>query len=317
MTAIKLAILDDFQDVALTAADWTQFKGKVDITVFNDHLADPEAVIARLKPFDAIAVMRERTPLNRAIIERLDRLRLILSTGRRNASIDLKAANERGITVCHTGYSSHGAMEHTWALILGALRHIPAEATSFRQGGWQKTIGTDLKGKTLGIVGLGNIGRGICRVARAFEMEVVAWSQNLTAEAAADAGAKRVDKDELFRIADVITVHLVLSDRSRGIVGAPDIALMKPTAWLVNSSRGPLIDEGALVAALTERRIGGAALDVFDVEPLPAAHPFRKLDNLLATPHIGFVTEDTYKIFYQDTVENLAAWLDGTPIRLM
>ncbi len=268
----------------------------------------------RLKPFEAVVAMRERTPFQEELLSQLDKLKLILSTGARNAAIDLNYAAERGVAVCHTGYSSHGAMEHTWALILSALRHIPQENISFKSAGWQTRVGIDLKGKTLGVVGLGNIGGAIARVARAFEMEVIAWSQNLTDEKAREAGARRVEKEDLFRQADIVTLHLILSGRSRGIVGKEELALMKPSAWLINSSRGPLIDEAALIETLQEKRIAGAALDVFDTEPLPTDHPFRSLDTLLATPHIGYVTEDTYKIFYEDTVENLAAWLDGKPI---
>jgi phosphoglycerate dehydrogenase-like enzyme len=312
---VKLAILDDYQGVALASADWSRLQGRVEITVFRDHLDDPEAVAARLAPFDVILAMRERTPLPAPLLARLDRLKLILSTGRRNAAIDVEAARSRGVTVCNTGYSSHGAMEHTWALILAAMRHIPAESVSFRQGGWQRTVGIDLKGRTLGVVGLGNIGGKVAQVARAFDMEVIAWSQNLTAEKAEPLGVRAVDKETLFRSADIVTLHLILSGRSRGVVGPAEFAQMKPTAWLVNSSRGPLVDEPALIEALTARRIAGAALDVFDVEPLPADHPFRRLDNVVATSHVGFVTEDTYRIFYGDCVENLIAWLDGNPIR--
>jgi phosphoglycerate dehydrogenase-like enzyme len=275
------------------------------------------SLVERLKSFEAVVAMRERTPFKEELLSQLPNLKLILSTGRRNAAIDLKYAAERGVTVCHTGYSSHGAMEHSWALILAALRHIPQENTSFKSAGWQTRVGIDLKGKTLGIVGLGNIGAAIARVARAFEMEVIAWSQNLTDEKARDAGARRVEKEDLFRQADIVTLHLILSGRSKGIVGRDELALMKKSAWLINSSRGPLIDEAALIETLTDKRIAGAAIDVFDTEPLPADHPFRSMDNLLATPHIGYVTEDTYKIFYEDTVGNIAAYLDGKPIRVM
>jgi phosphoglycerate dehydrogenase-like enzyme len=314
---MKVAVLDDYQGVALTSADWSSLKDRAEITVFRDHLPVGPALVERLKPFEAVVAMRERTPFKEELLSQLDNLKLILSTGRRNAAIDLKYAAERGITVCHTGYSSHGAMEHSWALILSALRHIPQENTSFKSAGWQTRIGIDLKGKTIGIVGLGNIGGAIARIARAFEMEVIAWSQNLTDEKAQAAGARRVEKEELFRQADIVTLHLILSGRTRDIVGKRELGLMKPSAWLINTSRGPLIDETALIEALQEKRIAGAALDVFDTEPLPADHPFRTMDNLLATPHIGYVTEDTYKIFYQDTVENLVAWLDGKPIRIL
>jgi len=312
----KIAILDDYQQVALGMADWSALQSKADISVFHDHLADPAAVVARLKPFDIVCVMRERTPLPRAILSQLPNLKLICSTAPRNASIDVAAAKELGITVCGTGYTSHGAAEVTWALILGLVRNIPAEAGSLRSGGWQIAVGGDLDKKTIGIVGLGNLGRRVGLVAKAFGMDVIAWSQNLTAEKAEAAGAKLVAKDELFRAADIVTIHLVLSPRSRGIVAAHEIGLMKPTAYLVNTSRGPLIDETALIDALKHRRIAGAALDVFDTEPLPATHPFHTLDNLLATPHIGFVTRETYAIFYRDTVENIVAWMSGKSIRV-
>jgi len=314
---IKLAILDDYQGVALSSADWSPLEGKAEITVFRDTLAMGPALVERLKPFDAVVAMRERTSFKEPLLSALPNLKMISSTGRRNAAIDLAFAKTRGVTVCHTGYSSHGAMEHTWALILAALRHIPQESASLRSGGWQTRVGVDLKGKTLGIVGLGNIGSEIAKVALAFGMTVIAWSQNLTAEAAQEAGATRVEKEELFRRADIVTLHLILSHRSRGIVGAAELALMKPTSWLINSSRGPLIDEAALIETLTQKRIAGAALDVYDEEPLPAGHPFRRLDNLLATPHVGYVTEDTYRIFYGDSVENIVAWLAGQPIRVM
>ena len=313
---VKVAVLDDYQNVALAMADWSILEGRAEVTVFNDHLVDPAAVIARLLPFEVVCVMRERTPLPQATLERLGRLRLIVSTGPRNASIDLEAARQRGITVCNTGYSSHGAMEMTWALILSAIRYVPAETASVRGGGWQVAVGGDLRGKTLGIVGLGTIGTAIARVAHAFEMETVAWSQNLNRENAEQAGVRLVGKEELFRVSDVVTLHLVLSRRTRGIVGAPELNLMKPSAWLVNTSRGPLIREAALVDVLQKRRIAGAALDVYDAEPLPPDHPFRVLDNVVATPHVGFVTRDIYQTFYRDTVENIAAWLDGHPQRV-
>lgn len=314
---MKVAVLDDYQGVALTSADWSPLRDRAEITVFRDYLPAGPALVERLKPFEAVVAMRERTPFREELLSQLENLKLILSTGRRNAAIDLGHAAERGITVCHTGYSSHGAMEHTWALILSALRHVVPENTSFKSAGWQTHVGVDLKGKTLGVLGLGNIGSAIARVARAFEMEVIAWSQNLTDEKAQAAGARRVEKEELFRQADIVTLHLILSGRTRGIVGQRELGLMKPSAWLINTSRGPLIDEAALIETLREHRIAGAALDVFDTEPLPADHPFRTLNRLLATPHIGYVTEDTYKIFYRDTVENLVAWLDGKPVRVM
>lgn len=313
---IQIAVLDDYQGVALQSADWSVLKGKTEITVFRDHLANPAALVERLKPFDILCVMRERTPLTRSILEQLPNLKLIASTALRNASIDLAAAHEHGITVCYTGYTSHGAIELTWALILALVRNIPGEFLSLRKAGWQISIGGDLEGKTIGIVGLGNIGGRIAKIAQAFGMNVIAWSQNLTRESAEEQGALLVSKEELFRTADIVTIHLVLSPRTKGIIGAIELGSMKPTAYFVNTSRGPLVDEHALISALKNRAIAGAALDVFDVEPLPSWHPFRSLDRLLVTPHIGFVTNETYKIFYRDTVENIAAWLNGTPIRV-
>jgi phosphoglycerate dehydrogenase-like enzyme len=313
----KIAVLDDYQGVALTTADWSAVKAKADVTVFRDNLADPDAVIARLRPFDVLCVMRERTPLPRAILEQLPALKLIITTGARNASIDMAAAKERGIVVCHTGYHSHGAMEQTWALLLAAARAVPAEYASFRAGGWQTQVGIDLKGATLGVIGLGKIGQAIARIGKAFEMNVIAWSQNLTAETAAAHGVTKVEKADLLRQSDFVTLHLVLSARTRGIIGAAELALMKPTAWLVNTSRGPLVDEAAMIAALRDKQIAGAALDVFDIEPLPADSPLRSLDNVIASPHVGFVTQDTYRTFYQDTASGILAWLDGAPVRIL
>jgi phosphoglycerate dehydrogenase-like enzyme len=279
--------------------------------VFNDHLADPDLIVERLKPYGIVAVMRERTPLTRSIIERLPLLKMIASNAPRNASIDMAAAAERGITVTHSGYSSTPTVELTWALILAGARHITAEAAAVRRGEWQHTVGDDLSGKTLGILGLGSIGTRVARVAQAFGMNVIAWSQNLTEEKAAAGGAKLVSKEELFRQADVISIHLVLSDRTRQLVGAAELALMKPSARLVNTSRGAIVVEAALIDALTSGRIAGAALDVFDIEPLPADHPFRKIDRLLATPHIGYVSRGLYERFYRDMAANIASWLES------
>jgi phosphoglycerate dehydrogenase-like enzyme len=307
---MKVAILDDYQNVALRMADWSSAASRAEITVFNDHVADPEAVIERLMPFDVICVMRERTPLPREIIERLPQLKLIASTARRNASIDMAAAEERGIRVTATGYRSTPTIEMTWALILASARHIVRESNSVRQGSWQTSIGCELGGRTLGVLGLGNIGTPVARIGLAFGMKVIAWSQNMTAEIAEAAGATLVAREELFREADVVTIHLVLSARTQGLVGAAELALMKPASWLVNTSRGPIVDEGALIRSLESRAIAGAAIDVFNIEPLPADHPFRRLDNVLATPHIGYVAEDLYRTFYGDTAAAVAAWLD-------
>jgi phosphoglycerate dehydrogenase-like enzyme len=308
---IRVAVLDDYQGVALQLADWSAIEQRARIDVFRDHVSGTEAVVQRLRPYAVVCVMRERTPLRREIIEQLPNLKLIASTGGRNASIDLQAAAERGIKVVHTGYASTPTVELTWALILASCRHITQESTAVRAGGWQHTLGEDLAKKTLGIMGLGNLGSLVAKVALAFGMDVIAWSQNLTAERAAAAGVSLVTKEELLRRSDFVSIHLVLSSRTRGLVGAAELALMKPTARLINTSRGPIVDEAALIDALAAGRIAGAAIDVYDVEPLPPEHPFRKLENVLATPHIGYVSRRLYEIFYRDTVTNIAAWLDG------
>jgi phosphoglycerate dehydrogenase-like enzyme len=306
----QIAILDDYQNVALEMADWSPLAGRAVVTVFNDHLSKIDEIVERLLPFDAVCVMRERTPLPRAVIERLPRLKLIASTGSRNAAIDLEAAAERGIVVAHTGYDKHATVEMTWALILASVRQVAMENANLRAGGWQRTVGDGLKGKTLGVVGLGNIGSDVARIGLAFGMDVIAWSQNLTSEKAQACGVRLVSKTELFQNADIVTIHLVLSQRTKGLVGAAELQAMKPSARLINTSRGPIVDESALIAVLRERHIAGAALDVFDIEPLPADHPFRSLENVLSTPHIGYVTRDLYRTFYGDSVKNIARWLD-------
>jgi phosphoglycerate dehydrogenase-like enzyme len=311
---MKIAILDDYQNVALKLADWSVLATRAEITVFNDHLAESDALVERLLPFDIVCVMRERTPLPRDIIERLPRLKLIASTGARNAAIDMSAAAERGIRVTATGYHSTPTIELTWALILASARHIVRESNSVRAGGWQTSLGLELEGKTLGVVGLGRVGGEVARIGLAFGMKILAWSQNLTREKAEAAGATLVTKPELFSQADIVTIHLILSQRTRGLVGADDLAAMKPTARLINTSRGPIVNESALIAALRSNAIAGAALDVFDREPLPADHPFRSFDNVLATPHIGYVGEDLYRTFYGDTVANISAWLDDNDV---
>jgi phosphoglycerate dehydrogenase-like enzyme len=309
----RIAILDDYQNVALESADWSSLRSSAELTVFNDHLPDPEAVVARLAPFDIVCVMRERTPLPREILMRLPNLKLIASTGPRNASIDVAAAAERGIEVTHTRYDSSSTIELTWALILASVRNIVTENASIRSGGWQRTVGEGLRGKTLGILGLGKIGSEVARVALAFGMHVIAWSENLTPEKAASHGARWVSKEELFQQSDIITIHLVLSSRTRDLVGASELGLMKPTALLVNTSRGPIVHEATLLEALRGGRIAGAAVDAFDVEPLPPGHPFRLLKNVVATPHIGFVSREVYRLFYQDTVDNILKWLKKRP----
>jgi phosphoglycerate dehydrogenase-like enzyme len=308
---IKVAVLDDYQGVALKLADWSAVAARAQIDVYTDHLADMDAVVRRLHPYDVLCVMRERTPLRRELIERLPNLKLIASSGPRNASIDLPAAAARGIQVLHTGYFGSPTVELTWALILASARHIVEEANTLRGGGWQHTVGDDLSGKTLGIIGLGNLGSKMAQIGLAFGMHVIAWSQNLTAEKAATAGATLVSKDELLRQSDIVTIHLVLSERTRGLIGAPEFKLMKPSARLVNTSRGPIVQESALLDALRNRQIAGAALDVYDIEPLPPQHPYRNTANLLATPHIGYVSRTLYERFYRDTVSNVLTWLEG------
>lgn len=313
----KVAILDDYQGVALQMADWSPVRSRAEVVVFRDHISEPDEIVDRLKPFDVVCVMRERTPLPRSLFERLPNLRLVVSTGVRNASIDLAAATEHGVAVCATGYLGHGAAELTWALLMAAVKRLPQESMSVRNGGWQTKIGGDLKGRTLGIVGLGRLGGAVARYAHAFEMNVIAWSTNLVEAKAREHGARLVTKRQLFEESDIVSIHLVLSERTKGIIGAADLASMKESSILVNTSRGPLVDEAALIGALKRKTIAGAALDVFDIEPLPPDHPFRTMENVITTPHVGYVTYDTYKVFFRDTVECVAAWLDGKLIRQM
>ena len=307
---MQIAILDDYQNASLGLADWSVLAARADITVFTDHLPDIDALVARLKNFDVICVMRERTPLRRELLERLPKLKFIASTGSVNASIDTQAAAERGIEIAHTGYGSNPTIEMSWAMILGLARHLVDEAVSVRQGGWQHALGVGLCGKTLSVLGLGRVGGEVARIGKAFGMQVLAWSQNLTPQLAESKGAVLVSKSELFQRADFLTIHTILSHRTRGLVDADMLAQMKPTAYLINMSRGPIVDEPALLQALTEHRIGGAGVDVFDTEPLPPDHPFRTLKNVLATPHLGYVTRDMYETFYGDSVRNITAWLD-------
>lgn len=307
---IRVAVLDDYQQVARTSADWAPVEQRAELTVFHDHLHDHDALIRRLAPFDVLCVMRERTALTAGLIAALPRLRLIASTGRTNASIDLNAAAEHDVEVVNTGYSSTPTIEFTWAAILGLARDIAGEAASVRSGGWQTGLGTELGGKTLGILGLGRIGSKVARIGQAFGMQVIAWSENLQEETASALGVRRVSKQALLSESDFLTIHTRLSDRTRGIIGAAELATMKPGARLINSSRGPIVDEAALVDALISGRIAGAAVDVYDTEPLPSDHPFRDLPNVLATPHIGYVTEEMYRTFYGDSVRNIVDWLD-------
>jgi phosphoglycerate dehydrogenase-like enzyme len=312
----RIAVLDDYQSAAARFSDWSAVPD-ADVVEFPDHLADEDAVAERLRDFDVVVAMRERTEFRRSLLERLPNLRLLVTTGRRNKSIDVEAANERGITVCGTGILPTGTAELTWGLILAVARHIPREDASVRAGGWQETVGTDLAGARLGVLGLGNQGSQVARVGLAFDMDVVAWSENLTDERAAEVGARRVDKDELFATSDVVTIHTLLSKRTRGLVGADDLGRMKPTAILINTSRGPIVDEAALLDALQAGTIGGAGLDVFETEPLPADHPLRSAPRTVLTPHVGYVTEKTYEVFYREAVEDVAAFVAGAPIRTL
>jgi phosphoglycerate dehydrogenase-like enzyme len=313
----RIAVLDDYQYVAASYADWARLAEPVEVVEFADHVSDEDALAKRLGQFDVIIAMRERTPFPRTLLERLPRLKLLVTTGERNASIDVAAAAERGIAVCGTGYQSPPTAEMTWALILAVARHIPEEDRSIRAGGWQQSIGTDLAGATLGVIGLGRLGERVARVGQAFEMDVVAWSQNLTDERAAEVGVRRVEKEELLETADVVTIHTVLSKRTRGLIGRHELDRMKPSAILVNTSRGPILDEDALVEALREGTIAGAGLDVYSEEPLPRHHPLRELRRAVLTPHLGYVTEKTYEVFYRGAVEDVAAWLAGEPIRVI
>lgn len=311
----RVAVLDDYQQVAANMADWSRLG--VDVVFFADHLTDDAAVAERLRDFDVVVLMRERTPFPASLIERLPALRLIVTTGMRNAAIDIATATEKGIVVSGTEGLSLATADLTWALILALTRHVVTEDVAMRAGRWQTTLGIELAGKTLGVLGLGNLGTRVAEIGRAFGMDVVAWSANLTAETATAKGALRVEKDELFASSDILTIHLLLSRRTRGLVGAAELALMKPTAYLVNTSRGPIVDERALLDALRSGTIAGAGLDVYDEEPLPPGHPLVAAPNTVLTPHIGFVTEQTYRAWFAGAVEAVAAFLAGTPVRVL
>jgi phosphoglycerate dehydrogenase-like enzyme len=313
-----IALLDDYQSAALRMADWSRLQRDHKVVAFKERLPDADAVAWALADFEIVGVMRERTPFPRALFERLPKLKLLVTTGKRNASIDLEAAKAHGVTVCNTGGAGRATADLAIGLMIALARHFREEFHAMRPGGgWQTTLGMDLNGKTLGLLGLGNLGAKVGRIGAAMGMKVVAWSQNLTPEQASERGAERVEKDELFRRADVISIHLVLSDRTRGLVGARELGLMKPTALLINTSRGPIVDEAALLAALKERRIAGFGADTFNVEPLPSDHPLRAEPRALLTPHLGYVTEDTYRDFYAGMVAAIEAWLAGKPINVL
>ena len=314
---MKVAVLDDYQSVAENLGDWSELPGGFEVTFFSDHLTSEDALTERLADFDVVMGMRERTPFPRTLLERLPKLRLLVTTGRRNASFDMEAASDLGIAVSGTDGAGEGPTELVWGLILGILRNIPEEDRLTREGRWGTTVGVALKGKTIGCLGLGHIGSLVARVAAAFDMNIIAWSQNLTAERARECGAQLVDKETLFRDSDIVSIHLVLSDRTRGLVGALELALMKPSSYLVNISRGPIVDEAALVDVLQRRAIAGAALDVFEVEPLPKDHPLLQLDNTLICPHLGYVTDDSYHAMYAGVVEDIRAFASGEPVRMI
>ncbi len=315
---VRAAILDDYQNVAMSFADWSPIAKDVEVKVFDKPFASQDEVIKALQGFAIIVGMRERTPFPRKVIEALPDLKLLITTGARNNSFDVKACNERGITVCGTGVVGSPTTGIAFGLMLELTRRIGFENARLKAGApWQVTIGRDLEGLTLGILGLGKLGQRSATVGKAFGMKTIAWSQNLTAEKAQAGGAQLVTKDDLFRNADVVTIHLVLSDRSRGLVGAKELGAMKKTSYLINTSRGPIVDETALIAALQSKSIAGAGLDVFDVEPLPLEHPFRKMDNVVITPHLGYVSEQNYRKYFPDIVEDIRAWLDGKPVRVI
>jgi len=313
---VRAAILDDYQNVALKFADWSAIANDVEVKVFNAPLGDDSTVIKTLQGFAIVNMMRERTPFNRKVIEGLPDLKLLITTGARNNSIDLKACAEFGVTVCGTAGFGNPTAAIAVGLLLELTRHIGFENARMKAGApWQVTVGHDLEGKTLGVLGLGKLGQRVAGVAKALGMKVIAWSQNLTPEKAKEGGTEYVSKEDLFRNADVISIHVVLSDRTRGLVRAKDLGLMKKTAYLINTSRGPIVEEKGLIAALTSKSIAGAGLDVFDIEPLPTDHPFRKMDNVVLTPHLGYVSEENYRTFYSGVVEDIRAWLDDKPVR--
>jgi D-3-phosphoglycerate dehydrogenase len=318
MAKFRCAILDDYQNVALKSADWGKVERDLETKVFHEHLGSPDKVAAALQGFEIVCAMRERTGFPRGVIEKLPNLKLLITTGARNASIDVEAAKERGVTVCGTPSAGGPTSGIAIGLMLELTRRIGYENARMKAGvPWQSTIGQDLDGLTLGVVGLGKLGTRTAEIAKAFGMKVIAWSQNLTPDKCKEGGVDYVSKADLFRRADIVTIHVVLSQRTRGLVGPAEFALMKPSAYIVNTSRGPIIDEGALLAALRERTIAGAGLDVFDVEPLPIDHPLRKLDNVVLTPHLGYVSEQNYRAYFAGVVEDLRAFLDGKPMRML
>jgi phosphoglycerate dehydrogenase-like enzyme len=316
MTRLRCAILDDYLNISLKLADWSKIEDRVDVTVFNQPFASGEAAVSALKDFEIILAMRERTPFPRAMFDQLPKLKLLITSGMRNAAIDMAAAKDKGVVVCGTNWPRDPTAALTIGMILELTRNIGRENARMHAGEYlQKHVGIEIDGKTLGVVGLGKLGAKVSTIAKTFGMNVIAWSPNLTAERCKEVGVTYATKEELFSTADIITIHMVLSDRSRGLVGAADLARMKPTSFIVNSARGPIIDEMALLETLKARKIAGAAVDVFSVEPLPVDHPFRKLDNLVLTPHLGYVTQETFIAHYTQMVEGIDGWFKGEPVR--
>jgi phosphoglycerate dehydrogenase-like enzyme len=313
----RIVLLDDYQGIALDYGGWDRVPEEWQLVALEQHLAEPDALVEALAEAEIVVAMRERTALPAEILDRLPELKLLITTGMANAAIDVAAARRNGVVVCGTGMHGPGTAELTWGLILALLRKIPSEDAAMRLGGWQNTIGGDLAGATLGLVGFGRLGKRMATIAQAFEMEVLAWSQNLDPDEARAAGVEPVEKRALFERADVVSVHYKLSERSRGLVAGAELAAMKPGAYLVNTSRGPIVDTDALLAALEAGEIAGAALDVYDTEPLPPDHPLRKAPHTVLTPHLGYVTEDTYRLFFGEAVEDVLAYLDGAPVRVI
>jgi len=316
MTRLRCAILDDYLNLSLKVADWSKVEDRVDVSVFNQPFASLEAAVSALKDFEVICAMRERTPFPRAMFDGLPKLKLLITSGMRNNSIDMAAAKDKQVVVCGTHWPRDPTAPLTMGLILELTRNIGRENARMHAGEYlQKHVGIEIEGKTLGVIGLGKLGAKVSGLAKAFGMNVIAWSPNLTAERCKEVGVTYATKEELFSTADIITIHVVLSDRSRGLVGAADLGRMKPTSFIVNTARGPIIDEMALLETLKARKIAGAAVDVFSVEPLPVDHPFRKLDNLVLTPHLGYVTQETFIAHYNQMVEGIGAWFKGEPVR--
>jgi phosphoglycerate dehydrogenase-like enzyme len=319
---LKIAILDDYARVALQSADWSELQGKAEITVFDRHLSENEAATL-LQPFDVFCTVRERMSLSRSLFQRLPKLKLVTIIGMSLPNLDMAAATDNGVIVAHSNFANpiyanvfNATPELTWALMIATVRHMDLESRRMREGKWQSTVGIILAGRTLGLLGLGRIGKRMAAYAHAFGMPVIAWSQNLTDETAASVGARRVEKDDLFRLSDVLSIHVQLSDRTRGLVTTRELALMKRDAYLINTSRGPIVVEADLIAALRSGRLAGAGVDVFDLEPPPADHPFRSMDNVTISPHLGYVTRETLTAFYSDTLEALVAYANGAPIRI-